>query len=222
MARVARVVAPGIPHHVTQRGNRRQLTFFRDEDFRLYRALISEWCRLHRVEIWAYCLMPNHVHLIVVPPTQQSLRLAIGEAHRRYTAKVNGREGWTGCLWQGRFFSYPMDDSHLFRAVNYVEMNPVRAGLCLRPEDYYWSSARHRIKGVEDSLISSSYSDRVGMREVHRSFQLDEEELEEIRRHARTGRPLGSTRFIKDLEKHLGRNLKLGRSGRPASKLPGG
>jgi putative transposase len=124
MARIARVIATGYPHHVTQRGNRRQRTFFNDEDYAVYLELLSEWTRKHDVEVWAYCLMPNHVHLIVVPGTQDGLARAIGEAHRRYTRRINFREGWKGHLWQERFSSFPMDENHLLTAVRYVEMNP--------------------------------------------------------------------------------------------------
>ena len=105
VARMARVVVPGVPHHVTQRGNRRQTTFFRESDYEDYRALVAQWCSSQGVEVWAYCLMPNHVHLVAVPSTKGALRAAIGEAHRRYTVMVNRREGWRGCLWQGRFSS---------------------------------------------------------------------------------------------------------------------
>ena len=96
MARIARVVVPGIPHHVTQRGNRRQRTFFNESDYRAYIDLMAECCSRQGVEVWAYCLMPNHVHVVAVPSTKKSLRLAIGEAHRRYTKRINAREGWTG------------------------------------------------------------------------------------------------------------------------------
>ena len=111
MARLARVVAPGFPHHVTQRGNRRQTTFFLDDDYRAYLSLMAEWCGRHGAHVWAYCLMPNHVHLIVVPEAADGLRRAIGEAHRRYTRLINFREGWRGHLWQERFASFPMDET---------------------------------------------------------------------------------------------------------------
>jgi len=132
MARIARVVVPGTPHHVTQRGNRRQDTFFRDEDYEAYIDLMSEWCGKCDVEIWAYCLMPNHIHMIAVPESEQGLSRAIGEAHRRYTRMINLRKRWTGYLWQGRFASFPMDEDHLLAAVRYVEMNPVRARMVNR------------------------------------------------------------------------------------------
>jgi len=113
MARMARVVVPGYPHHITQRGNRRQETFFCDDDYRLYMQLLAEWCSICGVAIWVYCLMPNHVHFIAVPQTEDSLRLAIGEAHRRYTRHINFRGHWRGHLWQGRFASYVMDEKYL-------------------------------------------------------------------------------------------------------------
>ncbi len=136
MARLPRVVAPGVPHHVTQRGNRGQQTFFEADDFRLYLELMAEWCAARGVEIWAYCLMPNHVHLIAVPETEDALRRAIGEAHRRYTQAVNRRQGWTGHLWQGRFASFAMDEPNLLTAARHVELNPVRARLTVGAGDY--------------------------------------------------------------------------------------
>jgi putative transposase len=106
------VIVPGCPHHITQRGNRRQPTFFGDDDYQAYLALMADWLRRGGVQVWAWCLMPNHVHLIAVPETAQGLARAVGEAHRRYTRRVNFREGWRGYLWQGRFASYPMDGSY--------------------------------------------------------------------------------------------------------------
>ena len=132
MARLARVVAPGLPHHVTQRGNRRQQTFFCQEDYDCYVQLMAQFCLAERVEIWAYCLMLNHVHLIAVPQAADGLRRAIGEAHRRYTRMVNFREGWRGHLWQGRFASFVLDEPYLLSAARYVELNPVRTGWSTR------------------------------------------------------------------------------------------
>ena len=136
MARIARVVVPGIPLHITQRGNRRQRTFFEEEDYRVYLKLLRQWCDKHEVAIWGYCLMPNHVHLIACPGNESGLSRAIGEAHRRYTRMINFRENWRGYLWQGRFASFPMDQSYLLAAARYVEMNPVRARLVERAEQY--------------------------------------------------------------------------------------
>lgn len=134
MARIARVVAEHYPHHITQRGNRRQDTFFCDGDYRDYIKLMAEWCGKGSVKIWVYCLMPNHVHLIAVPESVEGLRRAIGEAHRRYTCQINFREKWKGHLWQGRFSSFLMDEKYLLAATRYVELNPVKAGLASTPE----------------------------------------------------------------------------------------
>ncbi|TAN56117.1 MAG: transposase, partial [Rhodospirillales bacterium] len=142
MARLARVVAPGLPHHVTQRGNRRQPTFFDEGDYRLYLDLLADNAQRFGLQVWAYCLMPNHVHLIAVPEAQDSLTRALAETHRRYTRDINRRKGWKGFLWQGRFASFVLDEPHLLAAARYVETNPVRARLVEQPEDWAFSSAR--------------------------------------------------------------------------------
>ncbi|MGB2823526.1 MAG: transposase, partial [Phycisphaerae bacterium] len=153
MARLARVVAPGYPHHVMQRGNRRQKTFFSVGDYSAYLELLAEWCGKCGVEVWAYCLMPNHVHLVVVPATADGLRRGIGEAHRRYTRRINFRKGWRGHLWQGRFASFVMDEDYLLEAVRYIEMNPVRAGLAATADAWRWSSAAAHVAGRDDVLV---------------------------------------------------------------------
>ena len=153
MARIARVVVPGIPHHITQRGNRRMDTFFSDGDYREYLYLMAEWCNRCKVQVWSYCLMKNHVHLIVVPETEDGLRRAIGEAHRRYTRYINFQKDWRGHLWQGRFGSFPMDEQYLLVTARYIEMNPVRAGIVKKPEKYKWSSAKAHIHREDDILV---------------------------------------------------------------------
>jgi putative transposase len=130
MARVARVVAPGLPHHVTQRGNRRQQVFFTDEDFAEYQHLMASSCEGCGTQVWAYCSMPNPVHLIMVPGEEDGLRCAVAEAHRRYTRMINFRHGWRRHLWQERFHSFVIDEQYLLAAVRYVERNPLRARLC--------------------------------------------------------------------------------------------
>ena len=221
MARIARVVAPGFPHHITQRGNRRQETFFSDEDCQAYINLMSEWCSLCNVEVWAYCLMPNHIHLIAVPESADGLRLAIGEAHRRYTRRINFREGWRGHLWQGRFTSYVMDEKYLLACVRYIEMNPVRAMLVTDPGEWPWSSASAHISGYDDSLVTVAPLLEItgGNWEDFLSATIREEEIIEMRKHEQTGRPLGSRSFVENLENTLGRILKPKKAGRkPKSK----
>jgi len=135
MARIARAVAPGNPHHITQRGNRRQRTFFNDEDYQFYLELMSEWCKKFQVDIWAYCLMPNHVHLIAVPETKDGLKRAIGEAHRRYTRRINLREGWCGHLWQGRFSSFIMDQRYLLTCCYFLVYLNAKSDFYLKIND---------------------------------------------------------------------------------------
>jgi putative transposase len=207
MARMARVVAPGIPHHVTQRGNRRQKVFFCEGDYAAYVALMSQWCAERGVEVLAYCLMPNHVHLMVTPRSEDGLRRAIGEAHRRYSRLVNFREGWRGHLFQERFASFPMDERHAYNCARYVEMNPVRAGLTARPEQWRHSSARAHLRGRDDGLVKVRAL--LGQVEDWRAYLWESEEgRDEFRRHERTGRPLGSVEFVGWLEKLLGRDLR--------------
>lgn len=208
MARIARIVAPGIPHHVTQRGNRRQQVFFSDEDYVAYRSLLAEGCRAAGVEVWAYCLMPNHVHLMLVPPDADGLRAALGEAHRRYTRHVNFREGWRGYLWQGRFASFPMDETYALACARYIELNPVRGKLTPRPNGWRWSSTRAHLAGKDDELVrvrpllelSPDWKDFL-------ATSLADHDREAIRAGERTGRPLGSPRFVARLEKRLDRTL---------------
>lgn len=214
MARLARVVAPGIPHHVTQRGNRRQPTFFEDADYQLYLDLATEWCPYHGVQIWAYCLMPNHVHLVAVPETEQGLSKAIGEIHRRYTRAINFRMGWRGHLWQGRFHSSPMDEDYLVATARYVELNPVQAKIVGSPQEYRWSSARHHLGLHVDPLVANSpMGNLVKDWQGFLSVLDDEQSPGQIRRAQRTGRPLGSPTFVDHLETALGRRLQKGRPG---------
>ncbi|MDI9446609.1 MAG: transposase [Planctomycetota bacterium] len=197
------------PHHVTQRGNRRQATFFCDEDYSAYLELMGQWCQEVGVAIWAYCLMPNHVHLIAVPKSADGLRRGIGEAHRRYTRRVNFREGWRGHLWQGRFASFVMDEPYLLAAARYIELNPVRAGLVVAPSDYRWSSARAHLKGKDDALVQvAPLLAMTGKWRQLLTSAVSEEQLRQFREHERTGRVLGDDAFQRRLEKKLGRVLR--------------
>src|SRR5258708_9892075 len=202
MARLARVVAPGIPHHVTQRGNRRQQVFFGDDDYAAYRALLAEGCRAAGVAVSAYCLMPTHVHLILTPSDADGLRAALGEAHRRYTRHVNLREDWRGYLWQGRFASCPMDEAYLLACARYVELNPVRARLARRARDWRWSSARAHLAGEDDELVRvrpllALAPDWPGLL----ADGLAAADHDAIRAGERSGPPLRSPRFVGPPEK---------------------
>jgi putative transposase len=208
MARMARVIVPDIPHHITQRGNRRQQTFFCDDDYLAYLDLMAQWTVRYEVQIWAWCLMPNHVHLIAVPSSPDSLARAIGEAHRRYTRRINSREDWRGHLWQERFASFPMDENYLLATARYIEMNPVAAGLVAHPGEYPWSSARAHLAGEDDQLVKASpLSAMIGNWQDFLSLS-NESELKALKRHERTGRPLGSENFVDRLEEELSRPLR--------------
>ncbi len=217
MARLARVVVPGVPHHVTQRGNRRQPVFFGDDDYAAYLDLLSEGCRGAGVEVWGYCLMPNHVHLILTPRDEDGLRAALSEAHRRYSWRVNAREGWRGYLWQGRFASAPMDEGHLLACARYVELNPVRAGLEVRAEAWRWSSARAHLAGRDDGIARvEPLLSRAPDWAAFLAAGLGEAEHRVIQAAERTGRPLGSDAFVADVEQRLGRSLARQKPGRKA------
>jgi len=129
-------------------------TFFCDEDYEEYIDLMAQACRQSNTDVWAYCLMPNHVHLVMAPKAEDGLRAALEEAHRRYTRYINFREKWRGHLWQERFHSFPMDEQYLYHVVRYIERNPVAAKLCERPEQWRWSSAEPHLKGEDDQLVT--------------------------------------------------------------------
>jgi putative transposase len=178
-----------------------------------YRDLVATACAANRITCLAWCLMPNHVHLVLRPAEAGGLRAALADAHRRYSRRINFAHGWTGYLWQGRFASFPMDDAHLMTAIRYVELNPVRAKLVGRAEDWRWSSAPAHVRGRVDGLTDLS-----ALTGLHRDWRAmlrdglegDAEEGKEaaIERHERTGRPLGSDAFIETLEARTGGMLK--------------
>lgn len=225
MARIARIVVPGCAYHVTHRGNRRGEIFPRDGDQDLYEALLREYAHRHELEIWAYCWMPNHVHLVVVAHRTDSLSRAIGVAHRRYSRSINRRNDWTGHLWANRFYSTPLDSAHLLLAVRYVELNPVRAGLTRTAEEYAWSSARAHTLGSVDTLLSarSPFPGAIGDWSAWLRQGLEDDELELLRERTRTGRPCGAPGFVRELEQRSGRRLRRlapGRSGLDGSPAP--
>ena len=197
---------PGVPHHATQRGVRRMATFRGEEEYAEYVRLLAESCERFGLRVWAWCLMPNHIHMMAVPRTEDALARAIGEAHRRYSRMVNSREGWWGHLFQDRFCSFPMDEPNTYHAGRYIEMNPVRAKLAKLPQDWKWSSARAHVKGKDDRLVKAK--PLVEMVDGWDAYLHESDETwDSIRRHERTGRPLGSPKFVAGLEKITGREL---------------
>ena len=214
MTRLARLVVPGLPHHVTQRGNRREAIVFEDGDHEIYRDLLAEQTAKAEVEVWAYCLMPNHVHPILNPARADGLGRAIGETHRRYTNFINARGRWTGHLFQSRFSSVAMDEDHLMTAVRYVSLNPVRARLVAKAQDWPWSSVRAHLAGQDDGLVT--------VRPVlDRAPNVGEwlaggetEDYAALRACEGTGRPLCAPAMVVELERILGRPIARRAAGR--------
>ena len=215
MARIARFVVPGAAHHVTQRGNRRERVFFGDDDYELYKHLLAEQSRKHGVACWAYCLMPNHVHLILVPDSATALGRAIGETHRRYSATLNARLRVTGHLFQARYGSAAMDEEHLIAAARYVSLNPVRARLVRRAEDWRWSSTAAHLSRRDDGLaIVGPLLDRCSGRFADLlETEPSAEALSRLRAAETIGRPLGSAAFLDTLVARLGRDPRARKRG---------
>jgi putative transposase len=215
MTRIARVVIVGLPHHVIMRGHRRQKVFFKNEDRHLYLGLLRKHGQKDGLEYWAYCLMDNHVHLIAVPLYSDSFRRGLGVAHWKYSLLINLQHDWKGFLWQSRYKSYPMDDLHLLAAARYIELNPVRAEIVRRAEDYPWSSAGFHLFGVPDGLATRGRLEELV--DDWASFLAKgtpEAERRLLRKHAETGRPLGDDAFLDHLERLTGRILREKRRGR--------
>jgi len=215
MARLPRIVLPGIPHHVTQRGNRRERTFFEDGDYDLYLDLLADVAGRAGVEIWSYCLMPNHVHIIAVPRDDDGLRRVFRYVHRHYTGYINARLRVTGHLWQGRFSSVAMDEQHLHAAFRYVALNPVRARLVARPEQWSWSSVRAHLAGQDDPVVKVAPAlDRVGNFKAFLGEDFDEAfTYGALRKAESIGRPVGSPDWLADMEAKTGLSLKPAKRG---------
>jgi putative transposase len=217
MPRIARVVATGLPHHVTQRGNRRAVVFFDDDDRRFYLRFLQHYRKKHRLDILAYCLMPNHIHLVVIPENPSSLARTLAETHMRYAKYINWKLNQNGHLWQGRFYSCVLDEPHTLAAARYVEMNPVRAGLVASAWEYSWSSASAHVGIGIDNLLSKRWPSRqllAKWREMLYDVN-DDPKIEAMRSSTRTGRPLGSEAFVEMVERMIGRIVRPKKAGRP-------
>jgi putative transposase len=209
MARLPRVVLPGIPHHVTQRGNRRERTFFEDGDYALYLDLLAEAAQRANVAIWSYCLMPNHVHIIAVPSDDDGLRRTFRYVHRHYTGYINARLRVTGHLWQGRFSSVAMDEAHLVTALRYVALNPVRAQMVAKAHDWPWSSTCALMAGYSDRYVDVAPAlERVGDFTQFLGEAFDEAlSYAALRKAESVGRPVGSKEWLADMEARSGLSL---------------
>ncbi len=214
------MVVAGEPHHVTQRGNRREDVFLNDEDRQRYLDLLGKYAVKHELAVIAWCLMNNHIHLVVVPAREESLAGCLGPVHLRYAQHVNRSHRWQGRVWQGRYYSCVLDGPHLAAAVRYVERNPVRAGLVARAEDWRWSSAAGHCGLAPDALVTSE-PNLAAVAAEHGGWSAwlstgdEPAELSRVREATRTGRPLGEPGFVAGLEERLGRRLTAAPVGRP-------
>jgi putative transposase len=241
MARLARAIFPGLPHHVTQRGNGRAQTFFGEADYRLYRDLLAEQATAARVQVWAWVLMPNHVHLVLVPSDPDGIRRTMAVVHRRYASHVHARLKRSGHFWQGRFGCVAMDElagppcprhgceprgrlapaNHLGAAVRYVALNPVRARLCDRASDWPWSSVHVHLGRVSSDRLTTSgpVLERFPDFAALLASGEDENLSTRLRKAESIGRPLGDARFLTELEARTGRALRPARRG-PKPRSP--
>ena len=225
MARLPRVVVVDLPHHVTQRGNARQVILTNDADHITYLELLRQYSELYRLSLLGYCLLSNHVHLIAVPRTAEALAQTLKHAHGRYASYWNARQSSSGHVWQGRFYSCPLDGSHLWEALRYVELNPVRAGLVAAAEDWKWSStAAHVGAAVPSAMLKMElWESRWTVSEwrAYLTARESQTDLMALRQCTHNGRPLGTPDFVAALEKSSLRLLAPRKGGRPRKSSTG-
>jgi putative transposase len=223
MPRIARAVAVDCPHHITQRGNNHQDIFFVDDDRCVFLELLKEQSDKYGLEVLAYCLMTNHIHLVAIPREEASLANAVGRTALRYTQYINRMNKRSGHLWEGRFYSCALDERHTWLAAKYVELNPVRARICRLPWRYEWSSAAaHTGEDVESPLVNlSKWNNMISAKQWRDELVegLDEMAINTIRLRTHTGRPLGTDSFISKLEKLIGRRVRPLPIGRPKKRV---
>jgi len=221
MPRVARICAAGYPHHITQRGNNKEKVFFDDEDKRFYLEVLQRYGNKYGIQILAYCLMGNHVHILGIPDNETSLAKGIGGTNLMYTQYINRKYKRSGRLWQNRFFSAIVEEEpYLWAVMRYIEQNPVRAKIVKRAEEYQWSSAMAHVIGIKDDVLSrQSWFNDEERREYEKLLRQQDAQIDvAIRRATSTGRPLGSEGFIRKLERTVKRALIPRKGGRPKRK----
>lgn len=226
MPRTSRIVLACYPHHIIQRGHNRQAVFVTDGDYLYYLENLREWKEVYGCKIYAYCLMMNHVHLIMDPGKEaRNLASLMKRVAGRYTRHVNRHERRTGSLWEGRFKSSPIStDEYLLACCRYVELNPVRAGIVADPADYRWSSygaktGSRKEEWLDDDPCYLLLADSEGMRAEKYASWVKEtiaaEELELIRKSIQRGQLTGSHRFVDEIEKKIERRVEFRGPGRP-------
>lgn len=221
MGRMNRVVVPGIPHHITQRGVRREQVFFRHDDYTLFANLLRHFLKKTELRILAWCLMPNHYHLLAIPPHPKSFADFFAPLHRTYSFIINQREGWSGHLWQERYTSFPVDNDHAMAAARYIELNPLRAKLIHSPDEYQWSSTRAHLTGQEDGITDLVSS--VNLQHDWKSLLeggLTDAEIAQFRDHENKNLPLGNPQFLEEIRKSFSIPTEPRKRGRPKTNTP--
>ena len=219
MARMKRIVVPGYPHHIIQRGVRSMDIFFEDADRREYLHLLRKQGKQFGVRFISYCLMTNHVHLVAIPDEPESLARAVGEAHRQYTRMINFRNNVRGYLFQGRFSSCPVcTGEYLFAVVRYVERNPVRAKMVKHAWGYPWSSAAFHSGLLKHDLLVKKSSLLSEISDWKQFLRTQSDFTDQLREKSRTGRPFGPESFFTTVEKITGRDVRPKSPGRPGRK----
>jgi putative transposase len=224
MPRRKRLIVPGLPHHITQRGNNRGQVFDSDSDRRIFLDLLARYSQQYGLAIWAYCLMTNHFHLVAAPANETAMANALGRVESDFARFVNLHRRSCGHLWQARYYSVPMDAAHCWRAVAYVERNPVRARMVDAAENHPWSSAAARIGKcpVPPWLILDQWRGQWTLKDwlaLLRSERSDGEIGVELREATLSGYPLGGE-LVTQMEVTLGRRLHRGKSGRTPKAAP--
>ena len=220
MPRSKRIIIPGVPHHITQRGSRRQNVFFVEADYDVYLALLVFYARKNGVEIVAYCLMTNHVHLLLVASDEDSIRATLQVTHKRYSEYINTRQGWNGHLWQERFYSCPVDPDYFWVALRYIERNPVKAEMVPHASLYPWSSSVAHCGIREDTVLTNAkkWRELIASRENWYEWLGEDESREQIlhlKKATSRDMPCGSESFLDQIELEYNVCVRPPKMGRP-------
>ena len=230
MPRTARIVVPNTPHHIVQRGHNKQPVFHEDNDYCAYLSILRKWAREYEVKVYGYCLMTNHVHILLDPGSNvNSLASVMKRVAGKFARRFNGRHSRTGTLWEGRFKSSPIQtDAYLLACCRYIDLNPVRAGMVEHPSAYPWSSFRQKTSDSDDTWIDLDPCYIALGRTMDRRMQSyarfvtegipDDGETEFIRQALNSGKLTGNDQFIDAVEMMVGERIELVPPGRPAAR----